>query len=65
MVCGGGHMEADKRVSDIEWSWAVSQINDAVNQTLSLIETDATLKPEAKRQRLNEVEKAWQRILQG
>lgn len=58
-------MEADKRVSDIEWSWAVSQINDAVNQTLSLIETDATLKPEAQRQRLNEVEKAWQRILQG
>ena len=58
-------MEADKRVSDIEWSWAVSQINDAVNQTLSLIETDATLKPEAQRPRLNEVEKAWQRILQG
>ena len=58
-------MEADKRVSDIEWSWAVSQINEAVNQTLSLIETDATLKPEAQRQRLNEVEKAWQRILQG
>ena len=58
-------MEADKRVSEIEWSWAVSKINEAVNQTLSLIETDATLKPEAQRQRLNEVEKAWQRILQG
>jgi hypothetical protein len=58
-------MEADKRVSDIEWTWAVSQINDVVNQTLTLIEKDATLKPEAKRQRLNEVEKAWQRLLQG
>ena len=57
-------MEADKRVSDIEWTWAVSQINDVVNQTLTLIEKDATLKPEAKRQRLNE-EKAWQRLLQG
>ena len=58
-------MEADKRVSDIEWTWALSQINDVVNQTLTLIEKDATLKPEAKRQRLNEVEKAWQRLLQG
>ena len=58
-------MEADKRVSDIEWTWAVSQINDVVNQTLTLIEKDATLKPEAKRQMLNEVEKAWQRLLQG
>ena len=58
-------MEADKRVSDIGWTWAVSQINDVVNQTLTLIEKDATLKPEAKRQRLNEVEKAWQRLLQG
>jgi hypothetical protein len=58
-------MEADKRVSDIEWTWAVSQINDVINQTLTLIEKDATLKPEAKRQRLNEVEKAWQRLLQG
>ena len=65
MVRGGRHMEADKRVSDIEWTWAVSQINDVVNQTLTLIEKDATLKPEAKRQRLNEVEKAWQRLLQG
>ena len=62
---GGRHREADKRVSDIEWTWAVSQINDVVNQTLTLIEKDATLKPEAKRQRLNEVEKAWQRLLQG
>jgi hypothetical protein len=58
-------MEADKRVSDIEWTWAVSQINHVVNQTLTLIEKDAALKPEEKRQRLNEVEKAWQRLLQG
>ena len=65
MVCGGGHMEASKRVSDIEWTWAVSQINHVVNQTLTLIEKDAALKPEEKRQRLNEVEKAWQRLLQG
>jgi len=58
-------MEASKRVSDIEWTWAVSQINHVVNQTLTLIEKDAALKPEEKRQRLNEVEKAWQRLLQG
>ena len=65
MVCGGRHMEASKRVSDIKWTWAVSQINEVVNQTLTLIEKDATLKPDEKRQRLNDVEKSWQRILQG
>lgn len=58
-------MEASKRVSDIKWTWAVSQINEVVNQTLTLIEKDATLKPDEKRQRLNDVEKSWQRILQG
>jgi len=58
-------MEANKRVSDIEWKWAVSQINEVVNQTLTSIEKDATLKPDEKRQRLNDVEKSWQRILQG
>jgi len=58
-------MEANKRVSDIEWKWAVSQINEVVNQTLTSIEKDDTLKPDEKRQRLNDVEKSWQRILQG
>jgi hypothetical protein len=51
-------MEANKRVSDIDWKWAVSQINEVVNQTLTSIEKDDTLKPDEKRQRLNDVEKS-------
>ena len=54
-----------KRVSDIKWTRAVSQINKVVNQTLVSIEKDTTLNPEEKRQRLDDVEKSWQRILQG
>ena len=48
-----------------EWSWAVSKVNDAVSETLDRIEKDDTLKPEEKRKRRDDVEKAWQRILQG
>ena len=58
-------MEADKRVSEIDWSWAVSQINRVVNETLLNIEEDDTMEPDDKKKRLNEIEKAWQRILGG
>ena len=58
-------MEADKRVSEIDWSWAVSQINRVVNETLLNIEEDDTMNPDDKKKRLNEIEKAWQRILSG
>jgi hypothetical protein len=58
-------MEADKRVSEIDWSWAVSQINRVVNETLLNIEEDDTMNPDDKKKRLNEIEKAWQRILGG
>jgi hypothetical protein len=58
-------MEADKRVSEIDWSWAVSQINKVVNETLLNIEEDDTMNPDDKKKRLNEIEKAWQRILGG
>jgi ribosome recycling factor len=58
-------MEADKRVSEIDWSWAVSQINRVVNETLLKIEEDDTINPDDKKKRLNEIEKAWQRILVG
>ena len=54
-----------ERVSDIRWPWAVSQINEVVNQALTLIEKDDTLNTDEKRKRLNDVEKSWQRILQG
>lgn len=58
-------MEAEKRLSDIDWSWAVSQVNKAVNQQMTLIEKDDTLEKDVKRQKVNELEKAWQRILLG
>ena len=58
-------MEAEKRVSDINWSWAVSQINQVVNETLLKIEEDDTINPDDKNKRLNEIQKAWQRILTG
>jgi hypothetical protein len=65
MVCGGGLVEANKRVSEIQWAWAVSQINTVVNQALTRIEADEWGSVEEKRTKLNEIEKAWQRILQG
>ena len=58
-------MEAEKRVSDIEWSWAVSTIHQAVNEALDKAENDPELKRKARLQRSLEIEKAWQRILQG
>ena len=58
-------MEAEKRVSDIEWSWAVSTINKVVNEALDKAESDTGLKPKERLQRSLEIEKAWQRILQG
>jgi len=58
-------MEAEKRVSEIDWSWAVSQINRVVNEAMIKVEEDDTMKPERKRERLNEIEKAWQRMLNG
>jgi hypothetical protein len=58
-------MEAEKRVSEIDWSWAVSQINRLVNETMLQIEKDDTLNAYDKNKRLNEIEKAWQRILSG
>jgi len=58
-------VEAEKRVSDIEWSWAVSTINKVVNESLDIAESNADLKPKERLQRSLEIEKAWQRILQG
>lgn len=58
-------MEAEKRISEIDWSWAIAQVNKAVNNQMTAIENDATLEPEAKKLKVNELEKAWQRILTG
>jgi hypothetical protein len=61
----GSSVKMTSLFKQTEWSWAVSKVNDAVNETLDRIEKDDTLKPEEKRKRRDDVEKAWQRILQG
>jgi hypothetical protein len=58
-------MEANKRVSEIDWSWAVSTINRVVNLQMTAIENDDSLDKETKKLKVNELEKAWQRILPG
>jgi|TARA_R110000744_G_scaffold32557_2_gene76192 hypothetical protein len=58
-------VEADKRVSEIDWSWAVSQIDAVVNAKMTQVETDDRIGPEGKQRRVVEIEKAWQRILLG
>ena len=58
-------METEKRVGEIRWSEAVSVINRVVNQQLTAIEKDDTLDAKAKKSKVNEIEKAWQRILVG
>ena len=58
-------MEAEKRVREIRWSEAVAVINRAINEQLTAIEKDDTLEPEAKKLKVNEIEKSWQRILIG
>ena len=58
-------MEAEKRVMDIDWSWAISKVNHAVNQQMTAIENDVTLETEVKKSKIYELEKAWQRILTG
>ena len=65
MVRRGGYMEANKRVSEIDWSWAVSTINRVVNLQMTAIENDDSLDKETKKLKVNELEKAWQRILTG
>lgn len=58
-------MEANKRVSEIDWGWAVSTINRVVNLQMTAIENDDSLDSETKKLKVNELEKAWQRILTG
>jgi hypothetical protein len=58
-------MEANKRVSEIDWGWAVSTINRVVNLQMTAIENDDSLDKETKKLKVNEIEKAWQRILTG
>lgn len=58
-------MESEKRISEIDWSWAISTVNRVVNERLLAIEEDKELTEEKKKQLVSEIEKAWQRILRG
>lgn len=58
-------MEAQKRVTEIRWAEAIAVVNRVVNERLTAIEKDDTLDSKAKKMRVNEIEKAWQRILVG
>lgn len=58
-------METQKRVSELRWAEAMAIVNRVVNERLTAIEKDDTLDPKAKKIRVNEIEKAWQRILVG
>jgi 7,8-dihydro-6-hydroxymethylpterin-pyrophosphokinase len=58
-------VEAEKRIEDIQYSWAISTINKVVNEALNVVEADTNLKPKERLQRVLEIEKAWQRILIG
>ena len=58
-------MESEKRISEIDWSWAISTVNRVVNERLMAIEQDKELTEEKKKQLVSEIEKAWQRILRG
>jgi ribosomal protein S3AE len=58
-------METQKRVGEIRWGEATAVINRVVNEQLTAIEKDDTLEPETKKLKVNEIERAWQRILVG
>lgn len=58
-------METKKRVSELDWSWAVSTVNKAINEQMTAVEKDATLSASQKKLKVHELEKAWQRILSG
>jgi len=58
-------VETEKRMSEMRWGEAVAVINRTINEHLTAIEKDDTLEPEAKKLKVNEIEKSWQRILIG
>lgn len=58
-------MEAQKRVAEIQWSEAVATLNKFVNDYMTIVEKDVTLETEQRKQKVDALEKAWQRILLG
>lgn len=58
-------MEAEKRVAEIQWGEAVATLNKFVNDYMTIVEKDVTLETEQRKQKVDALEKAWQRILLG
>jgi len=58
-------METQKRVSEIQWGEAVATLNKFVNDYMTIVEKDVTLETEQRKQKVDALEKAWQRILLG
>jgi len=58
-------VETNERVSDVDWAWAIAQIDDVITDKMErLLSTPHITDNESKLLRKN-IEKAWQRILQG
>ena len=58
-------METDKRISDVNWEWAVKQVEDVVNDRIQRLGNDQVLTfSERELLKLN-IKRAWARILVG
>ena len=58
-------METDKKVVDIEWKWAVKQVEDVVSDRIQRLGRDQVLTfAERELLKLN-IKRAWARILVG
>ena len=58
-------METDKKVVDIEWKWAVKQVEDVVNDRVQRLGNDQVLTFAERELLKSNIEQAWKRILAG
>ncbi len=65
MVRRSRYVETEKRITEIDWGWAVGHVTAALNQQMVALENNATLDPEVKKLKVDELRKAWKRILAG
>ena len=58
-------METDKRVVDIEWKWAVKQMEDVINDRVQRLGNDQILTYAEREVLKANLGLAWKRILEG
>ena len=58
-------METDKRISDVDWKWAVKQVEDVVNDRIQRLGRDQVLTFAERELLKSNIEQAWKRILAG